>query len=55
MDKLLKPRTRHEVREGCACCLGGKRLKLSKAIARDHETLEERLRAAKRDALRLRA
>lgn len=46
MDALLPPRTRHAVREDCACCLGGKRLQLSKAIARDHETLEERLAAA---------
>ena len=46
MDDLLDEQTCHAVREGCACCLGGKRLKLSKAIAKDHATLEERLRAA---------
>lgn len=46
MDKLLPPRTRHAIREGCACCLGGKRLQFSKAIARNHETLEERIAAA---------
>lgn len=46
MDALLPPRVRHCVREHCACCLGGKRLQLSKAIAREHATLEERLAAA---------
>lgn len=34
------------MREACACCLGGKRLQLSKAIARNHATLEERICAA---------
>jgi hypothetical protein len=46
MDQLLEPETRHAVREACACCLTGKRLQLSKAIARNHATLEERIRAA---------
>lgn len=46
MDKLLSPRVRHAVREQCACCKGGKRLELSKAIARNHETLSERIAAA---------
>ncbi|NPV46130.1 MAG: hypothetical protein HPY69_04165 [Armatimonadetes bacterium] len=46
MDELLDADTRHAVREGCACCLGGERLKLSKAIARDHDNLADRLRAA---------
>lgn len=46
MDVLLKPCLRHAVREDCACCLGGKRLQLSRAICRDHETLEERIAAA---------
>jgi hypothetical protein len=46
MDRLLKPAVRHGVRESCACCLGGKRLELSKAIARNHETLEDRVAAA---------
>jgi hypothetical protein len=46
MDELLDEPTCHAVREGCACCLGGVRLKLSKAIAKDHETLEDRVRAA---------
>lgn len=46
MDKLLPPKVRHAVREGCACCLGGKRLQQSKAIAKQHETLEERIAAA---------
>lgn len=46
MDKLLSPRVRHQVLESCACCLAGKRLKQSRAIARDYETLEDRIRAA---------
>ncbi len=46
MDELLDEETRHAVREGCACCLGGKRQQLSKAIAKDHDSLEDRVRAA---------
>lgn len=46
MDKLLSPKLRKAVRESCACCLGGKRLEQSKAIARKHETLEERIATA---------
>lgn len=46
MDDLLDPETRKAVREGCACCLGGKRLKISREIARDNATLEDRIRAA---------
>jgi hypothetical protein len=46
MDQLLNVQTRHSVREACACCLGGKRLKLSKEIAKKYETLEDRVRAA---------
>ncbi len=46
MDELLDLETRKTVREGCACCLGGKRLKISKAIAKDNETLEARIKAA---------
>lgn len=46
MDKLLNRDTRREVREACACCLGGQRFKLSKAIAKNHATLEQRIRAA---------
>jgi hypothetical protein len=46
MDKLLDRETRYAVREGCACCLGGKRLKLVKEIAQRGGTLEERVRAA---------
>ncbi len=46
MDAELDPPTRQATRERCACCLGGKRLTLSRAIARDHETLEERIAAA---------
>ncbi|HSV73536.1 MAG TPA: DUF6144 family protein [Chthonomonadales bacterium] len=48
MDALLDSDTRRDVREACACCLGGKRLQLSRAIARDHATFEDRLAAANR-------
>jgi len=46
MDATLDEATRHAVRERCACCLGGKRLEVSRGIARDHESLEDRIRAA---------
>ena len=46
MNKLLPLTTRKAVREGCACCLGGKRLKTSKTIASENATLEERIKAA---------
>lgn len=46
MDELLDEPTRRAVREACACCLGGKRLGMSKEIARTHDSLEERIRAA---------
>ncbi len=46
MDELLDNETRKAVREGCACCLGGKRLKFSKDIAKNNEVLEDRIKAA---------
>ena len=46
LDDLLDAETRHAVREGCACCLGGKRLEISKGIAKQHATLEGRIAAA---------
>jgi hypothetical protein len=46
MDNLLDYETRRTVREGCACCLGGRRLKISKIIAKENESLEERIKAA---------
>jgi hypothetical protein len=46
MNRLLDRETRCAVREACACCLGGKRLKLSQGIARQYATLEERVAAA---------
>lgn len=46
MDELLDKDTRQAVREACACCLGGKRLKLSKAIAKQKGTLKDRIKAA---------
>ncbi|HEY3267273.1 MAG TPA: hypothetical protein VGM37_10130 [Armatimonadota bacterium] len=45
MDRLMDPESRQAVRETCACCLGGKRLAITKAIARDNATLEERIAA----------
>lgn len=46
MDRLLPENERREIRENCACCLGGKRLQLSKQIAKNYSTLEERISAA---------
>jgi hypothetical protein len=46
MNKLLDIDTRRAVREGCACSLGGKRLKTSKGIAADNASLEDRIKAA---------
>ena len=46
MDERLAPEVRHAVREACACCLGGKRQELVRAIARLGGTLEERVQAA---------
>ena len=46
MNKLLDMKTRKAVREACACCLGGKRLKISEGIVRENESLEERIKAA---------
>jgi len=46
MNISLDMETRKAVREGCACCLGGQRLKISKSIARENDTLEERISAA---------
>lgn len=45
MDALLERETRYAVREGCACCLGGKRREQAKAVAANYATLEERIRA----------
>jgi hypothetical protein len=46
LQKSLDVETCKTVREGCACCLGGKRDKLAKAIAQENETLEDRIKAA---------
>jgi hypothetical protein len=46
MNKLLDVKTRKTVREGCACSLGGQRLKTSQAIAEENESLEARITAA---------
>jgi hypothetical protein len=46
MDQLLDAPVAHAARERCACCLGGKRHQLARAIAKEHDSLEERVRAA---------
>jgi hypothetical protein len=46
MDELLAPDVRQSVREDCACCLGGKREKLVKEIAKKGGSLDERIKAA---------
>lgn len=46
MNRLLDLPTRFAVREACACCLGGKRLEISKEIAKKYERFEDRLQAA---------
>lgn len=46
MDQELRFERRRAVRERCACCLGGKRDAVVRAIAREHDTLEGRVRAA---------
>lgn len=46
MFKLMDKEIRQAVREDCACCLGGKREKISKSIAKEYATLEERIAAA---------
>lgn len=46
MDEFLDVETRKTVREGCACCLGGKRLEISRRIAKDNDSLEDRIKAA---------
>ena len=46
MNKHLDSKTRNAVREGCACCLGGQRLKISQGIAAENESLEARIAAA---------
>ena len=46
MNKLFDSKTRNAVREACACCLGGKRLEISRKIASENESLEARIKAA---------
>lgn len=46
MDALLDEPTRRCVRQGCACCLGGKRAQISRDIGRRHATIEDRIAAA---------
>ena len=46
MNQHLDMKTRKAVREGCACVLGGQRLKISRAIAAENESLEARIKAA---------
>jgi hypothetical protein len=46
MNQLLDMATRKLIREGCACSLGGMRLKTSKKIATENASLEARVKAA---------
>ncbi len=46
MNKLLDLKTCKTVREACACRLTGQPLKASQAIARENNTLEDRIKAA---------
>jgi len=46
LDRLVDEPTRQAVRRACACCLGGKRYEMVKAIAARHQTLDDRVRAA---------
>ncbi|MHB9031706.1 MAG: hypothetical protein ACYC6L_01535 [Anaerolineae bacterium] len=46
MEALLDNGTRIAVREGCACCLGGKRAEITRQISK-LATFDERLAAAK--------
>lgn len=46
MDRLMPENERTVVREDCACCLGGKRLQLSRQIAKENDSLEDRIAAA---------
>lgn len=45
MDQLLDAPTRHAVREACACCLGGERLKRVQEIDKRGGSLQERVAA----------
>ena len=46
LDALVDRPIRLAIREACACCLSGKRGEVSRAIAKEHATLDERVRAA---------
>ncbi len=46
LEALLDEPTRVCVRQGCACCLGGKRGQISRDIGLQHDTLEARIAAA---------
>lgn len=46
LTNRLDYETVKKVREGCACCLGGKRFKDSKAIFKNGKSLEERIALA---------
>jgi len=46
MEATLDKKTREKIREGCACCLGGKRHKICKEIYNTCTTTNERIKAA---------
>ncbi len=45
MNKLLDLETRMAIREGCACCLGGRKLKTCQKIVQEYKSLEDRIKA----------
>jgi hypothetical protein len=45
MDELIEPKTRYAIREGCACLLTGRKEKSCLKIAREKESLADRVKA----------
>jgi hypothetical protein len=54
MEAKLDPATRYKIREGCACCLGGKRHEICKEINKTYTTKKERIEAADMSSIILR-
>ncbi len=46
MDAMIDEGIRHRIREECACCLGGERLKIVKKIFKENDRYEKRILAA---------
>ncbi len=45
IDKELKPKVRHKVRQDCACCLGGKRHEICIQVNKNFKNTRDRLKA----------